>query len=211
MTISYICFVFSSDAGVRYDVYHCSVSHEYDEANSRFSDNTGHRSECVHQRRVHSISHVEFPHLSRSPEPHLMVSCSPNRSAHQSRNLKSPLSLCSPAHMRVHSPSTSQGHRHSDGHVCIPSQILTEKSVNANSCEQKSSSRTSLLSSESEGSLDCHSHGPIKVDVIASRNGDTSYCRKPNVSPLQRRNPNGPPDKLRTFTVRFEQLLIINL
>ncbi|XP_071112512.1 SAM and SH3 domain-containing protein 1-like [Haliotis cracherodii] len=133
--------------------------------------------ECCRHRRVHSVGHIDFPQHLHSPPFVRAFSCSPTRNATQSSVVSSP----GPAHSRLYSPILSQAPR-------IPT--VTSQSALPQGAENlkerlsgkpqiflhKTPSRTSLLSSESDHSMECTSHAPLKSDVVTTRNDDMNYC-----------------------------------
>ncbi|XP_076466239.1 uncharacterized protein LOC143297702 [Babylonia areolata] len=151
------------------------------------------------QRRVHSVSNLDFPpHPSASsaaPSPSFSpraLSCSPTRpqqpplpppSSSSSSTLPSPFSAPPPGGYPVHQfqtvtaaplpslpPPQPAPKMTTFGHVETLKERLTGKS---SSHPAKTSSQTSLLSSSSEQSMDCNLLIPIKVDSAAAKGRDS--------------------------------------
>ncbi|KAL8599218.1 hypothetical protein ACOMHN_007934 [Nucella lapillus] len=124
---------------------------------------------CWQQRRVHSVSNLDFPHSGASPNFSRAVSCSPTRPQAPLAPSASPFPVgsyqfqTSPPPPPPPQPAPKMT---TFGHVETLKERLTGKS---SSHPAKTSSQTSLLSSSSEQSMDCNLLIPIKVDPTVNR------------------------------------------
>lgn len=142
---------------------------------------------CCRHRRVHSVSHIEYLQQTHSPHFTRALSCSPTNSApmHTS-TVGSPVMFHSPAHYgKIYSPVIPQELKL---HTALYSQagynlykdranlLKTAASIH------KTPSKSSLLSSESDNSMECSSHGVLPVDMAVTRNDEGNYCSNSTVS-----------------------------
>ncbi|XP_070190679.1 SAM and SH3 domain-containing protein 1-like isoform X2 [Littorina saxatilis] len=126
-------------------------------------------SVCCRQRRVHSVSHIDYPGGTNSPSFSRALSCSPTRT-HPPLNSPFP-----PGNYQYQSapPPQPAPKMTTFGHVETLKERLTGNKGKSSSHPPKTSSQTSLLSSSSEQSMDCNLQLlPIKSDVVSTRNQD---------------------------------------
>lgn len=141
-----------------------------DSTNSRNKcSDPSHRFECFQHRRVHSVSHLES--TVRSPDSPRSLSCTPTRTLPSSA-VTSPVSFFLPS-ARVYTPVFPHGHTMECHH-------------RRNVSVHDSTSHTSLLSLESEQSMECQGH----TDLVPLRGDEVAYCS--NSSAVSMTSENSP-------------------
>lgn len=121
------------------------------------------------QRRIHSVSHIEYPQNTGSPSFSRALSSSPTRT---SPTQVSPFAGANYSYQHSYSapPHGQSSKLTTFGHVESLKERLTGKT---SSHPPKTSSQTSLLSSSSEQSMDCNLLiMPLKSDIVATRSQD---------------------------------------
>ncbi|XP_055887770.1 uncharacterized protein LOC106057893 isoform X3 [Biomphalaria glabrata] len=145
---------------------------------------------CDHQicrqRRVHSLGQLDVPHLRLQHEPqhdHQMervaltraVSCTPACPQNQKMTYAVDQSslvnrLHSPGHPHQLLQQQPSHHHHNLNKVEALRERLTGKTI---TIVPKTSSKTSLLSSGSDQSMECGSQTPLRTDPMSRRGADT--------------------------------------
>ncbi|KAK6187805.1 hypothetical protein SNE40_005748 [Patella caerulea] len=140
---------------------------------------------CCRHKRVHSVGHIEFPHHVHSPLFTRAMSCSPSRNPNIAiTSINTPdQGRQSPAHNRLYSPILAHSPKVMQPSLPQGMEAIKERlSGKSKDFMHKTTSRTSLLSSESDHSMECSQHGLLKSEVLTSRNDDTNYCSNSTVS-----------------------------
>lgn len=129
---------------------------------------------CRH-RRVHSVSHIAYPESLRSPSTGRAMSCSPMRS-HSTQNsaVNSPVGYSSVNQAsKIYTPviphelkmySGSRGLYGIHGIDMIRDRLNV---IKTSTCVHKTQSKASLISSESDHSMECASHQSSQLDPQA--------------------------------------------
>lgn len=127
---------------------------------------------CRH-RRIHSVSHIAYPENLRSPGTVRAISCSPLRS-HSTQNsaLNSPVGYSTTNQIpKIYTPviphelkmySGSKGLYGGHGIDMIRDRLNV---IKTSTCVHKTQSKASLISSESDHSMECASHLGAQADT----------------------------------------------
>lgn len=128
---------------------------------------------CRH-RRVHSVSHIAYPEHLRSPGTARAMSCSPMRS-HSTQNsaVNSPVGYSATSQAsKIYTPviphelkmySSSRGLYGVHGIDMIRDRLNV---IKTSTCVHKTQSKASLISSESDHSMECASHLSGQVEQV---------------------------------------------
>ncbi|XP_064612613.1 SAM and SH3 domain-containing protein 1-like isoform X2 [Liolophura sinensis] len=164
------------------------LPHDYElPVNRNSSGSTTGCGHNPHYLRYHSISQMEHNIIPHSPEIARAMSCSPSSRSYAGHpsNTASPINhyptsvpawLYSPSHLRYAPQSPAQIYSLQE-HCSTPERLKTKPCGKVKAMLQRTSSKSSIVSSESDASLDCTGlTRPYPTDVIVTRNGDMSYA-----------------------------------
>ena len=169
---------------------------------------------CRH-RRVHSVSHINYPDPLRSPSTARAVSCSPMRS-HSTTNstVNSPVGYgAGNQGTKIYTPviphelkmySAARGLYAVHGIDMIKDRLSV---IKTSTCVHKTQSKASLISSESDHSMECSAHllsqqdGQGEETYFPSNTSNVSVGSDTLPSMNGRRKCGGTMDKLRSHKV----------
>ena len=138
----------------------------------------GYPEDYSRQRRVHSVSHIPYNDPLRSPGAPRAMSCSPMRSqSAQPSAVNSPVNYAQGSKIYTpvipHELKMFSGHR---GHYAVHGiDVLRDRLnvIKTSACVHKTQSKASLISSESDHSMDCVS---MLASQVKPQIEETYYC-----------------------------------